>query len=99
MARKKSAWPLTWTDLRSHARKYGGTIEGGTPGKWSSYNCDAPAGHVWNVNGLHTIHVEWQYPPIPADRNAAVLDAIQRMALGVSPCHLVECDYCNPQES
>ena len=71
--------------LRARVETLGGRLEDDSSGDACVYQCVAPAGHVWKTSpDLSTMIVHWTRGATE-DRRAAIRDALDRVALGVTP--------------
>jgi hypothetical protein len=81
-------------ELRRAAEAKGATLESESSGGWCVWQIEAPTGYTWGGD-VHALRVEWR-SGVAAHRDAAIADAIQRMA----ETELVACNVdCECMES
>lgn len=52
---------------------------------------EAPQGYVWTAGYVHELVVDGRGPNTVAARQ----ELTKRMACGLEPCDIVDCDWCN----
>lgn len=86
---------FTVQTLKSKAKRFGATVTGDVVGIQASYNIDAPTGKVWAASSTHFLTVYWRTNE-EAYRNSSIVDALERMEMGMVECDDEECEFCHP---
>jgi hypothetical protein len=66
-------------------------------GGWYEFNVEAPAGHVWaSDQSIHElVNATSGDDSIPAPNSLFWRHVLHRMADGVVPCDMADCDWCS----
>ena len=88
--------PLTFSDVKRAAAKFGGTVKREQQGRSIVIEVFAPPNKLWSADGIHSLLVERSEFDTSVEYQEAYAALIRRISYGVDDCDDPECEYCNP---